>query len=140
MRKIIVAVFLVLTFLCSSAMSVTTEEWINKLNTLWDGKKYTDPKKAMECLNNIIKINPKEAAAYYNRAIVYSQLRQPKRAVENYNQAVRLKPDFTQAYINRAVIYLNRGDKKHGCPDAQIACKLGQCQLLDMAKVNKICR
>jgi len=140
MRKIIVSVFFVLIFLCSSAMSVTSEEWINKLNSLWDGKKYTDPKKAMECLDNIIKLNPKEAVPYYNRGIVYSQLRQPQKALENYNQAIRLKPALTQAYINRAVLYLNRGDKKHGCPDAQKACKQGQCQLLDMAKMKKICR
>jgi tetratricopeptide (TPR) repeat protein len=113
---------------------------LKKLDALWDGKKYTHPKKAIEYLNNIIKLKPNEAVAYYNRGVIYSELGQYQRAIEDYNQAIRLKPDFGQVYTNRAVIYLNRGDKKQGCPDAQKACKLGNCLLLDMAKVKGYCR
>ena len=140
MRKIIVSIFLVITFLCSPAISATAEDWGKKVNALWDGKKYTNPKKAIEYLNNVIKLKPKEVSAYYNRGVAYDELGQYQRAIENYNQAIRLKPDLAQAYNNRAVIYLNHGNKKQGCLDAQKACKLGQqCQLLDMAKVKGYC-
>lgn len=139
MRKIIVAAVLVLTVLCSTGMSITAEDWVKKLDALWDGKKYTNPKKAIECLNNIIKLKPDEAVAYYNRGVVYNELGQNQNAIKDYNQAIRLKPDLTQAYINRAVVYLNQGNKKQGCLDAQKACKMRQCQLLDMAKVKGFC-
>jgi tetratricopeptide (TPR) repeat protein len=140
MRKIVVSIFLVVTFLCSPVMSTTTADWVKKLDALWDGKKYTNPQKAIECLNNIIKLKPDEAAAYFNRGVVYAGLGQHQRAIRDYNQAIRLKPDLTPAYMNKAVIYLNQGNKKQGCSDAQKACKLGQCQLLDMAKVKGYCR
>lgn len=140
MRKIIISVFLVLTFLCSPAMSVTAEDWINKVNALWDGKKYTNPKKAIEYLNNFIKLKPKEAAAYYNRGVAYGELGQNQRAIEDYNRAIRLNPDLAPAYNNRAIAYLNQGNKKQGCLDAQKACKFGNCVLFDMAKVKGYCR
>jgi len=140
MRKVIISVFLVMTFLVSPAMSVTAEDWINKVNALWDSKKYKDPKKAMEYLNNFIKLKPKEAAAYYNRGVIHAQLGQHQRAIEDYNRAIRLKPDLGPAYNNRAIFYLNQGNKKQGCLDAQKACKLGNCALFDMAKIKGYCR
>lgn len=140
MRTIIISVFLVLTFLCSPATSVTAEDWINKVNVLWDGKKYTNPKKAIEYLNNLIKLKPKEAAAYYNRGVAYGELGQNQRAIQDYNRAIRIKPDLAPAYNNRAIIYLNQGNKKQGCLDAQKVCKLGNCALFDMAKVKGYCR
>jgi tetratricopeptide (TPR) repeat protein len=121
-------------------MSITEVDWVKKLDALWDGKKYTNPKKAIEYLNNIIKLKPGEAAAYYNRGVVYGQIGQYKLSIGDYSQAIRLKPDLTQAYINRAVVYLNQGNKKQGCLDAQKACKMGQCQLMDMAKVKGFCK
>lgn len=139
MSKIIVSIFLVLTLLSSPVMSMTAADWIKKLDALWDGKKYVNPKKAIEYLNNIIKLKPDEAIAYYNRGVIYSELGQYQRAIEDYNQAIYLKPDLGQAYINRAIIYLNQGNKKQGCRDAQKACKLGNCLLSDMAKVKGYC-
>ena len=140
MYKIIIPLFLVLTFFCSPAMSATAEDWSNKANTLWDGKKYTDPKKAIDYLSKAIRLKPKDAVAYFNRGVAYNQLGQSNRSIADYNQSIRLQPDFTQAYINRAVFYLNHGNKKQGCPDAQKACKLGNCLLLDMAKKKGFCK
>jgi hypothetical protein len=43
------------------------------------------------------------------------------------------------AYYNRGIAYLNQGNNKLGCPDAQKACALGNCKLLEIAKGNGDC-
>ena len=49
MQKIIILIFLILTFICScSKTNENAEDLINKAKLLWDGKQYTDPKKAIE--------------------------------------------------------------------------------------------
>ena len=107
MRKIIVSIFLVLTFLCSTAMGEKAVDWFDKANALWDedGRKFTDPKKAIKYLNN----------------------------------AIKLKPDYVEAYNNRGVTYLLQGNNDLGCHDAQKACSLGDCKLLDLVKSKGLC-
>lgn len=140
MHKIIFSILFVLTFLCTTAMSSETAlDWIQKAEALNNGGKYTDPQ-AIKYLSNAIKLDPKNAIIYFNRGVAYSNFGKNKLAIEDYNKAIRLKPDFAQAYNNRAIFYLNRGDKKQGCRDAQAACKLGYCSILDMAKLKKYCR
>ena len=175
MRKIIVSIFLVLTFLCCPAMSETAVDWFDKANALWDedGGKFTDPKKAIEYLNNAIKLKPDYveaynnrglayfnfgqyqraiedynkalrlkpdfAKAYYTRGSAYRYLGKYQRAIEDYNEAIRLKPDYVEAYNNRGVTYLLQGNNNLGCRDAQKACALGDCKLLDLAKSKGLC-
>jgi len=43
-------------------------------------------------------------------------------------------------YINRGADYLTHGDNIFGCRDAQKACELGNCKLLEMAKGKGDCR
>jgi tetratricopeptide (TPR) repeat protein len=73
MRKIIVPIFLILTFLCSPAMSETAADWFDKANALWDEneRKFADPKKAIEYLNNAIKLKPDYVEAYNNWGVTY---------------------------------------------------------------------
>ena len=173
MCKIIFSIFLVLTFLCSSAMSETAVDWFYKANALSDGKKYTNPKKAIGYLNNAIKLQPNYIDAYvnrgnayyglgqyqraiedYNKAILlkpdyakvlfnrgtaYSKLSHHQSAIEDYNEAIRLKPDYVDAYYNRGYVYLNQGNNNLGCLDAQKACALGDCKLLEQAKDRDRC-
>ena len=75
MRKIIVAIFLVLTFLCSCSD-----------------------------LNNAIKLKPDDAVklksddaiAHSNRGIAYANRGQYQHAIEEYNEAIRLQPDLAE--------------------------------------------
>jgi len=81
-----------------------------------------------------------DAEAYHGRGFAYDKLGQYQRAIEDYNQAIRLQPDYTKAYNNRGINYLSQGNNKLGCSDAQKACALGSCKLLEMAKVKGACR
>jgi len=108
MRKIIVLIFLVLTFICScSEKRETAEDWINKAQLLWNGKQYSDPQKAIEYLDKAIKLQPNNAKTYHERGIVYYALYQEQRAIEDYNEAIRLRPDYVLAYYNRGNAYAN---------------------------------
>jgi tetratricopeptide (TPR) repeat protein len=175
MQKNIILIFLVLTFICScSETNKPASYWLEKEKALWDGKQYTDPKKAIEYLNNAIKLQPNNAQtylkrgdayykfgqyqlaidddskaitlkpdyadAYYTRGNAYVKLGQYQLAIEDYNKAISLKEDFTNAYANRAAIYLNQGNKELVCYDAQKACALGNCKILETAKVKGYCR
>lgn len=109
-------------------------EWINKAHLLWDGEKYTDPKKAIEYLSNAVRLQPYDAIAYNNRGLAYADLGEYQSAIEDYNQAIRLKPDYANPYNNRGTIYLNQGNNELGCLDGKKACALGDCKLLKIAK------
>jgi len=135
MCKIIIPIFLVLTFLCScSEKSETALDWIYKAQLLWDGKQYTDSKKAIEYLNNAIKLEQNNAIAYDKRGLAYANLGEYQNAIEDYNQAIHLKPDYADAYDNRGTVYLNQGNNELGCRDGGKACALGDCKLLKIAK------
>ena len=96
-------------------------------------------KLAFEDYNQAIRLKPDYADAYYNWGYAYDKLDQYQQAIEHYNQAIRLNPNYVKAYINRGVAYLLRGNQKLGCPDAQKACVLGNCKLLEMAKDKGDC-
>jgi hypothetical protein len=57
----------------------------------------------------------------------------------DYNEAIRLKPDYASAYNNRAFVYLSQGNEERGCYDAEKACSMGSCEVLDYYKNNGYC-
>ncbi|MGP8153652.1 MAG: tetratricopeptide repeat protein [Smithella sp.] len=107
------------------------------------GKAYTELGQynlAIEKYNAAIRLKPDYVDAYNNRGLAYNKLGQYQRAIEDYNKAITLKSDYAEAYDNRATVYLNQGNKEQGCRDAQKACALGNCKILEAAKVKRLCR
>ena len=90
--------------------------------------------------NEYIRRTPDAAKAYYSRGNVYSEINQYQPAIADYNEAIRLKPDNAEAYHNRGNAYFIQGNKLLGCSDAQKACELGNCKLLEWAKDKRSCR
>ena len=62
---------------------------------------------ALEDCNKVIKINPKNAQAYYNRAIIQNQLEQHNMAIESLNLAIQYNPNYAEAYKHKGQIFLN---------------------------------
>ena len=48
---------------------------------------------AIKDYEQALKINPNEAKAFYNRAIVYSRLEEMKKAIDDYQNAAKLFGD-----------------------------------------------
>ncbi len=91
---------------------------------------------AIEDFNELIRLKPDDAQNYYNRGIAYNGLGQHLRAIENFNEAIHLKPDYVNAYINRGMNHFIIGSIELGCQDAQKACELGDCILIEWAQLK----
>ena len=62
--------------------------------------------KARVALRNVLKIDPKDAEAYYLFAQVEEKEKNWRNAVQLYQEAIRLVPDHTAALITLAKYYL----------------------------------
>jgi tetratricopeptide (TPR) repeat protein len=94
---------------------------------------------AIEDYNKTIRLKPDDADVYNNRGTIYTKLGQYQMAIEDFNNAIRLKPDDADTYFNRGIIYFTQGNNKSGCFDAQKACALGNCKILEVAKTKGLC-
>lgn len=124
MRKITMVLLMIFALLSSRAVSETADDWLMKAKELSDGQKYTDPLKAVEYLNNALKLQPRDAEAYYNRGVAYDNLGQYKNAIKDYNQAIGLNPDYAEAYSNRGTIHNTTGKYQQAIEDFSEAIRL----------------
>jgi tetratricopeptide (TPR) repeat protein len=107
------------------------------------GNAYANQKQyqlALEDYDKAILLRPDKAVFFSNRGNVYKDLNKYQLAIEDYNQAISLKPDNAEAYHNRGNAYFIQGNKSLGCSDAEKACELGNCQLLEWVKDKNYCR
>jgi len=96
----------------------------NDAFTLCSSEKCTDPQKAIEYLNEAIKLKPDFAEAYNIRGNIYNRLGQYQRAIEDLNESIRLKPDFAMTYNNRGANYNNFGQYPRAIEDFNEAIRL----------------
>jgi tetratricopeptide (TPR) repeat protein len=95
-----------MTIASATHQELTSDGWYDKASSslLCDGK-CADSKKAIEYLNEAIKLQPDSAEAYTSRGIAYDNLGQHERAIEDFNAAIRLPSDNADAYYNRGNAY-----------------------------------
>jgi len=125
---------------CNKAISLKPDDAGAYLNR---GAAYLEigqHQRGIEDFNKAIRLQPDLAGAYFNLGNAYYDLGQYQRAIEECNKAISLKPDFADAYGTRGVAYLKQGNNMLGCRDAQKACALGYCKLLEVAKDKGLCR
>lgn len=75
--------------------------------------------------DQVIKLNPKFAFAYFNRGNMSALRKDFKSAVLDYNEAIRIEPEFAEAYFNRGLARLSLGDNERGLADLSKAGELG---------------
>ncbi len=95
---------------------------------------------AIDHYSMAILIMPDHMIIYNNRGDAYAQLGLYQRAIEDFSEAIRLKHDCADFYRKRGAVYLNQGNFKLGCHDAQKACELGNCTILEAAQARRDCR
>jgi len=64
---------------------------------------------AIEAFNNAIKIDPKYAPAYYNRALPTHSKKNQDEAISNYDQAIQLDSKYKEAYYQRGSLNGQKG-------------------------------
>lgn len=60
---------------------------------------------ALAAFNEAIRLNPRSAAAFMNRANVKDDMGDPQGAIEDYNQAIKLDDTSHTIYFNRGLTY-----------------------------------
>ena len=59
-----------------------------------------------------IELDPKFAATYYVRGLVYSAKKDYEHAIADYSMAIELDPKFGAAYHSRGLVWEMRGDQQ----------------------------
>jgi tetratricopeptide (TPR) repeat protein len=95
--------------------------------------------RAIKDYNEAIRLKQDYADAYNERGGAYLKLGQYQLSIKDYDEAIRLKQDYADAYNNRAFVYFNQEKKELGCGDAQKGCELGNCKILEGAKIRGYC-
>ncbi len=112
------------------------EAYAARGNAYYNLKQYQT---ALEDYSKAIQLQNDSSIFFNNRGNVYKELEMYQQAIGDYNEVIRLKPDAPTGYYNRGNIYFIQGEEKTGCDDAQKACDMGNCQLLDFGKEKKYC-
>ncbi len=89
----------------SFVKALPASEWNQKAIDLWHKGSYTDPQKALQYLNESLRLDPDNPRAYNNRGVAYFSMGAYELAVRDYDKAIRLDRNYADAYNNRGITY-----------------------------------
>lgn len=92
---------------------------------------------ALEDYNQAIALNPKLAAAWYNKGNILSSQGDYTSAIQCYTEAIGVDPDFGRCYYNRGLAYLRIGNKRLAFADLSKAGELGVLPSYNLLKRMK---
>ncbi|MFZ0242263.1 MAG: tetratricopeptide repeat protein [Desulfobacterales bacterium] len=113
------------------------EAYNNRGNAYRDMQKYA---LAMQDYNKAVSLKPTLAQAFNNRGNIYFDQDNFKMAIADYNKALDLNATYALAYLNRGLAHHGLHQDELVCPDLNKACELGDCDGIDWARKNGICR
>jgi tetratricopeptide (TPR) repeat protein len=76
-------------------------------------------------LDKVIELVPDFVYGYYNRANIYSLMKDYRAALVDYDKAIHLDPNFADAYFNRGLVNIYLGNNRQGILDLSKAGELG---------------
>ena len=79
---------------------------------------------AIAACTRVIKDNPKDAVAYYNRGTAWYKKGDNDKAITDLNEAISLNPQYAIAYYNRGTAWYNKGDYDKAITDLNEAIRL----------------
>ena len=82
---------------------------VSGTHVLWKGETCTDPEKALEYLDEALKIEPDYPQALIRRGLALSQLGYADDAFDDLTKAIRLEPS-AEAYLSRGICLLQQGN------------------------------
>lgn len=76
-------------------------------------------------LDRALELNPRMAAAHYNRGVILLRLNAWADAIEAFTRAIEIDPGFGAAYYNRGFAHFSRGNRDDAVADISRAGQLG---------------
>jgi len=112
----------------AASQGLTAVDWFQKAVDLWTDGKFTDPGKAIEYLDEAIRLEPDVGPNYTLRGVAHDKLGQYQRAIRDYDTAIqliiRLKLDYAETYILRGIAYFKLGQHQRAIQDYDTAIRL----------------
>ncbi len=96
--------------------------------------------KAIDDYTKAIEKNPNFALAYSMRGLSYTRSGKFQQAIDDFNKAIGFGPGEADYYKGRGFTYLHLKQYGPMCQDYQKACSLGDCELMESAKKEKLCQ
>jgi len=72
---------------------------------------------AISAFTEAIRLEPKNAVAFYERAFAYASKGDHDKAVADYTEAIRIRPDFARAFLRRGLAHERRGEHDKAIAD-----------------------
>ena len=101
--------------------SLETSEMIREANALVTAGNL---RKALDLMNEVVGIEPKNHNAYGMRGYVYRKMNKNGEAIKDLTKAIELKPDLARAYFDRGYVYAQIGEKEKAIRDYSQAINL----------------
>jgi len=79
---------------------------------------------ALADLNEVIRLNPKDATAWNNRGFVYNNMGNYDGALADLDEAIRLNPNHALAHKNRGITYEKKGDLENALVEYNLSLTL----------------
>jgi tetratricopeptide (TPR) repeat protein len=104
----------------AAARVVCGQETVDRLDMraheAYDAQQYD---RAIALWTQVIKLDPKDATAWFNRATAYEDEKETAKAIADYGEAIRLDPKDAYSYQRRAALYEENGDKEKALADVE---------------------
>ena len=124
------------------------EQLFAKAHVLWKGETCTDPEKALEYLDEALKIEPDypqallepSAEAYLSRGICLLQQGNTAGARKDLEEALRRDDRSYRVWNILGAVSLKEGKEQEACDAFEKACSSGDCAGIEAARREKICK
>jgi S1-C subfamily serine protease len=83
-------------------------------------------RRAIEYYNQAIRLEPRNANIYVNRARAYLNLKDYQGALEDYNQAIQINPNYSAVYYGRGIVYQLLKNKNKALQDYNSAIRINR--------------
>ncbi len=127
LSKTIIVLLVIISFVgCSKSQEkdVTARELNQEAIVLLTDLDKMDIDKALEHLNEAIRLDQNFVEAYLNRAQAHLLLDKPRHAFDDYNRAIQIKPNSAKVYFQRGKAYLSLEKEEKAFEDFDKALQL----------------
>lgn len=114
-------------------------EWLDKARAYWSGRRYSDARQAMACLDKALALAPDDAHCLNERGLARADAGLLREALADFSRALEAAPHMAAAYHNRGLLYVKLNLAEKACADFQRAADLGDDRAWRKARESGYC-